>query len=397
MKQQLVHDTQRSGRWLSAAVIGALAMYFSDPAQGRRRRALAQDKMRSVMANTGQVLDRGWRDLSHRLQGVRALVAKLQDQGMPDDTLLEARVRARLGHAVSNPHALSVAVQHGQVRLQGPVLAREKPHLMDIVRATRGVRGVEDQLDAHEEAGGNPALQAGNDGRIPFARADQAHWTPALRSMAATGGSALALYGLSRKSPTGLLLAAAGVALAARGASNTPLARLLDMLSPATALTLQKTIDIKAPPESVFDTWQRLENFPHFMSHVIEVRDLAQQRSHWVVKGPAGSVVEWDSVMTDVVRPRLLAWQSEAGAAVEHAGTVRFSPGANGGTRVMVRMTYRPPAGAFGAGDALAVWLGNDPMQALDEDLQRMKNFIERGIRPYDAADSQTMPSQLLH
>ena len=36
----------------------------------------------------------------------------------------------------------------------------------------------------------------------------------------------------------------------------------------------ERSIDIQASPESVYDLWSRYENFPHFMSHVIEVRDL---------------------------------------------------------------------------------------------------------------------------
>ena len=35
----------------------------------------------------------------------------------------------------------------------------------------------------------------------------------------------------------------------------------------------ERTIDIAASPDSVYDVWSRYENFPHFMSHVIEVRE----------------------------------------------------------------------------------------------------------------------------
>jgi uncharacterized membrane protein len=139
----------------------------------------------------------------------------------------------------------------------------------------------------------------------------------------------------------------------------------------------ERTIDIAASPDSVYDIWSRYENFPHFMSHVIEVRDLGNQRSHWVVQGPAGSEVEFDSVLTAADRPHRLSWQSEPGASVRSEGTVTLTPQA-GGTRATVRMSWQPPAGAIGQG--LAVLTGADPQAALDDDLQRMKQFIERGL-----------------
>jgi uncharacterized membrane protein len=56
---------------------------------------------------------------------------------------------------------------------------------------------------------------------------------------------------------------------------------------------------------------------------------------------------------------------------------VRFQPNEQGGTRVEVRMTYNPPAGALG--HAVASLLGADPKHAMDEDLVRFKSLIEEG------------------
>jgi uncharacterized membrane protein len=57
-------------------------------------------------------------------------------------------------------------------------------------------------------------------------------------------------------------------------------------------------------------------------------------------------------------------------------------------------MSYTPPAGAIGHG--LALLLGADPKSQMDEDLARMKAFIERGSMPREAAQSGWM-SRLLH
>jgi uncharacterized membrane protein len=57
-------------------------------------------------------------------------------------------------------------------------------------------------------------------------------------------------------------------------------------------------------------------------------------------------------------------------------------------------MSYTPPAGAVGHG--LATLLGSDPKSQMDDDLARMKAFIERGAVPRDAARTRTS-SRWLH
>jgi uncharacterized membrane protein len=57
-------------------------------------------------------------------------------------------------------------------------------------------------------------------------------------------------------------------------------------------------------------------------------------------------------------------------------------------------MSYTPPAGALGHG--LAMLLGSDPKSRMDEDLARMRDFIERGAGPREAARSRSS-SRFLH
>jgi len=140
---------------------------------------------------------------------------------------------------------------------------------------------------------------------------------------------------------------------------------------------IQKTIDIAAPVETVFDFWRRYENFPRFMSNVREVRDLGGGRSHWTVAGPAGVPVEWEAEITQIVPNKLIAWKTLPGATVEHAGIVRFEPNPDGTTSVAVRLSYDPPAGAVG--HTVATLFGADPKTEIDADLARMKALIEAG------------------
>jgi uncharacterized membrane protein len=370
-------------------------MYILDPDRGRRRRALARDKMQSLMEKTSDAIDVTARDLHNRLQGLRAEASRrlFGSKVVYSDQLLVERVRAKIGHAVLHPHAVKVTAHQGRVILSGPILAHEKEQLLDVVRKVPGVVDVEDNLEVHERPD-IPSLQGEGKRRELRPAFLQENWPPALRATAVLSGGALTCYGLTRRSPASAALTAFGLGLMARGMLNMPLKRILGMDREKLPIHLEKSIYVAAPPEVVFDIWSNYENFPHFMSNVEKVRDLGNGRSHWIVKGPAGTQVEWDAVLTKLKRPEVIAWKSEPNSVVQHEGEVRFEP-ENGGTRVHIQMWYSPPAGVIG--HAVASLFDGDPKKQMDEDLLRMKTLIERGIPPHDAAKPIPQPSPILH
>jgi uncharacterized membrane protein len=132
---------------------------------------------------------------------------------------------------------------------------------------------------------------------------------------------------------------------------------------------------IHAPIERVFDAWSRFEDFPRFMPMVAEVRPAGEDRWHWVIAGPAGAPIEFDSVVTRRDRPRLIVWTTVEGALVEHSGTARFRPTADGGTRVEIVMSWRPVGG--GLGESVAFMSGVDPDHALREGLSAFRARLE--------------------
>src|SRR5215831_15461897 len=134
---------------------------------------------------------------------------------------------------------------------------------------------------------------------------------------------------------------------------------------------------VHAPIERVFDAWSHFEDFARFMPMVAEVRPAGEDRWHWVIAGPAGTSIEFDSVVTRRERPRLLAWTSVEGALVEHSGTARFRPTADGGTRVEITMSWRPAGGALG--ETVAFMSGMDPEHALRDGLGSFKARLEEG------------------
>jgi hypothetical protein len=203
---------------LAGAALGALVMFMLDPDRGRRRRKQTGQALRRLGTRTESWLEAGGRDAGNRWHGLLAQWRRLAGSGTPpDDDVLQARVRARLGRIVTHPHAVTVAAEQGCITLGGPILSHEKPQLLAEVARVSGVREVRDQLELHEHADGIPALQGEGNAARHGIQAQQA-LPPAWRGVALAGGGAMALYALRKRSPLGLLLGAAGLALLARSA-----------------------------------------------------------------------------------------------------------------------------------------------------------------------------------
>ena len=198
-------------------------MYVFDPDKGRRRRALGRDKMRSYVSRARNFATSAARDANFRLKGVRARVRyRLARTDAPDDLLLIERARAAMGRVVSHAHAVQIGAKGGLLVVSGPILASEVPALLSALRVIPGVSEIEDHLIAHASPGSVPALQDGGGSSKPTER-----WTPAVRAAAIVGGCALTASGVRGRSLGGILLAAIGLALAARGATNSPVERLV--------------------------------------------------------------------------------------------------------------------------------------------------------------------------
>lgn len=141
------------GAALTGLGIGLGLMYFLDPERGRRRRALAKDKLTHSTHRGIDAMGAAGRDLTHRANGLVARARSTFDRTPVDDVVLVERVRSQLGRVVSHPHAIVVDATGGRVRMRGPVLGSEVDRLVRAVARVRGVRDVVNALDVHEQAG----------------------------------------------------------------------------------------------------------------------------------------------------------------------------------------------------------------------------------------------------
>jgi len=354
-----------------AAALGAAGMYLLDPQRGRRRRALLRDRITSVRARMRRSIGPLKRDSTHRLQGLRARAASPFARGSNADDVLLARVRATLGHHVSHPRAVGVTASGGRVMLTGDVLQAEHDALLRAVRAVNGVAEVEDRLQAHVSAKHVSRLQGGPARRSRQPDLMQDNWAPATRALVAASGTALVVYGLARDR---VLAAAAGTLLLVRSAANRPLREALGAQGRG-AIRVQKTMLVDAPADRAYDALRNYDDFPQFMRNVRRVEVRPNGTSHWTVAGPGGINVEWDATTTRMEENRLIAWATTEGGSIDHQGMIRLTPYGDK-TQIHVVMTYTPIAGALG--HLAAVVLGADPKAQLDEDMLRMKAFLEK-------------------
>jgi len=199
--------------------------------------------------------------------------------------------------------------------------------------------------------------------------------------------TAVVAYGLSRRSLSGAALAAAAAPLAYRGvtgawpgfsirASDTQVA-----LAGRRGIHVREAIRLEVPVEFAYGFWRRLENLPRFMTHLQEVTDLGDGRSHWVADGPAGTTFAWDAEIINEIENKLIGWRSIAGSDIATAGSVRFSPARQGrSTQLSIHLQYAAPGGR--AARLLAFAFGHDPAHMIREDLRRVKSLLETGEVP---------------
>jgi uncharacterized membrane protein len=357
---------------LRGMLLGAGAMYFLDPDRGARRRSLVRDQLVHAGHKVGDGMSATAHDTRNRAAGAVAELKSRLHQDSADDTVLHERVRSAIGRVVSHPGSISVTAFEGRITLSGQVLADEVGRLIRQVKQVRGVREVRNELVMHRTADGVSSLQG--QGHRPTELSTLQRWFPTVRLALGALGSMVALKGVRRRGLAGNALAGAGVGLLTRVAER-PLGGILGTGTTPAAIEVEKTIQVNAPLEEVWEIWSNFEHFPRFMAHLREVRRTYKNRSHWVAAGPAGMPIEWDAIVTEWVPNESVGWKSMEGSIVETAGRVSLTSLPNGEIQMDVRVSYIPSAGPLG--QAVAALFGEDPNRAVAEDLIRLKSILE--------------------
>ena len=132
-------------RKLRFMAFGALLTYFFDPQNGRRRRALARDRIpaffRSASRKAGDAGSAVTSEASAAKQ--KATHLKEEEKPQPDDVTLARKVEPEIFRDADIPKGrINVNAENGKVVLRGEV---EQPELIkDLEQRTKKVQGVQE-------------------------------------------------------------------------------------------------------------------------------------------------------------------------------------------------------------------------------------------------------------
>lgn len=132
---------------------------------------------------------------------------------------------------------------------------------------------------------------------------------------------------------------------------------------------VEKSVEVEAPLQRVYNQWTQFEQFPQFMAGVEQVKQLSDTSLHWIAK-IAGVRREWDAAILEQVPDRKVAWAATTGTT--NAGSVYFESLGTNRTGVRLVLEYDPEGFVEKVGD----WLNIVSRQA-QNDLEKFKEFIE--------------------
>ena len=139
-----------------------------------------------------------------------------------------------------------------------------------------------------------------------------------------------------------------------------------------------RSVNINRPRHELWAYWRDFANLSTFMENIVRIDVRDTTNSHWVVKGPMGTTVEWDAIVTDEKQGEYIAWTSAPGADVANSGRIDFRDATGGrGTVVMATIAYDPPAGVIGK--LVATLMQREPGLQARRDLRRFKQLMETG------------------
>lgn len=208
-------DVGSVGKWLGAAAAGALLMYLLDPERGSARRSRALSALRDAGARTGATVDHALHNAGDRLVGLKDSAAsalsrgagRLQAQAAP---MLE---RARHG-AQEATHRLEDSADRIRERTKASASDSMRGYASDTSRSPARYGSYEPSRQyvsgSHAHGGLSGWLRGARGGSVEYRDTGAAH--PAL-----VGGGVLGLLSLMRRSPGGLLVGLAGLALLWQG------------------------------------------------------------------------------------------------------------------------------------------------------------------------------------
>ena len=134
---------------------------------------------------------------------------------------------------------------------------------------------------------------------------------------------------------------------------------------------LEKSIEIKAPVEKVWELCADVEGYPRFMETAKEIRKTGAGTYLWKLE-LGGRTLELDGETTEIVEKERLAWTSSGDFVSQ--GSWRLEPTAEG-TKLTNVMDYELPGLVGAIIDRIKV--SKEMEKNMERNLQNMKALLE--------------------
>ena len=137
---------------------------------------------------------------------------------------------------------------------------------------------------------------------------------------------------------------------------------------------ITKSIIIEGLANHIYELWADVEKFPDFMKEIESVQKMGDHTCHWVMAGPFGTTIEWDTETTRMEVGKRIAWTTIAGD-IKTSGQVIFTPLPQAQTEVTVVLHYVPSV--IGLNKDFAVEFFSDAEDKLLRELRNFKAYAE--------------------
>jgi uncharacterized membrane protein len=194
---------------------------------------------------------------------------------------------------------------------------------------------------------------------------------PAARLASAACGTALMANCLVRRTPSAALWGTLGFVMFGKAIDAGP-----------KGILVEKTLDIDAPREKVFDFFTHPNNWMRVSDVVtnVEVFDDGRFAKTLLI---AGIPLRFEERFVHCKDNCLIETKSEPSSVMKFSKHMTLEEMGNGCTRLRMSFHYHPPGGRIG--HAIASAFGIDAKTVLTDLLIRAKYFIETGREPHDA------------
>jgi uncharacterized membrane protein len=190
------------------------------------------------------------------------------------------------------------------------------------------------------------------------------------------GGGALAVLGLSRRSPAGVGVAAGGAVLVYRAVTGH-----FPTIRTENRLRIERSVTVNRSRDEVFAMWRGSERLPLLLGNLETTHFSGEDTLRRITSALFGRSMQWDVEIAEERLPEYIAWRSAPGALVPQLVSVLLSEApADRGTVVLLAYECVLPIGPLGT--ALAPVGRRIAESRIRDKLRQFKALIDTGEVP---------------